>query len=41
MYNKENEAKVVAVLFNWKDEISESIISEQFTGIEEYVSGEF
>lgn len=41
VYYKENEAKVVAVLFNPEDETPQSIIVDQITGIEDYVSGEF
>jgi deoxyribonuclease V len=41
VYYKENEAKVVAVLFNCEDETPQSIIIDQITGIEDYVSGEF
>ncbi len=41
VYYKENEAKVVAVLFNSEDETPQSIIIDQITGIEDYISGEF
>jgi deoxyribonuclease V len=41
VYYKENEAKVVAVLFNPEDETPQSIVIDQITGIEDYVSGEF
>jgi deoxyribonuclease V len=41
VYYKENEAKVVAVLFNWEDETPQSIVIDHITGIEDYVSGEF
>lgn len=41
VYYKENEAKVVAVLFNCDDETPQSIIIDTKTSIENYVSGEF
>jgi len=41
VYYKENDAKIVGVLFNWKDEMPQNTIIEQITGIEDYVSGEF
>lgn len=41
VYYKENIAKVVAVLFNCEDETPQSIIIDQITGIEDYISGEF
>lgn len=41
VYYNENEAKVVAFLFNPEDEIPQSIVIDQITGIENYVSGEF
>ncbi|UFH35075.1 endonuclease V [Flavobacterium acetivorans] len=41
VYYKENEAKVVAVVFNSEDETPQSIVIDQITGIEDYVSGEF
>ena len=41
VYYKENEAKVVAVLFNCEDENPQSIIIDEIIGIENYVSGEF
>ncbi|HEY6142185.1 MAG TPA: endonuclease V [Flavobacterium sp.] len=41
VYYKENEAKVVAVLFNWENETPQSIVIDEIRGIEDYVSGEF
>lgn len=41
VYYKENEAKVVAVLFNSEDETPQSVVIDQIIGIEDYVSGEF
>ncbi|WP_026715321.1 endonuclease V [Flavobacterium daejeonense] len=41
VYYKEKDAKVVAVLFNPEDETPQSIVIDQISGIEDYVSGEF
>ena len=41
VYYKEKDAKVVAVLFNCEDETPQSIVVDEITGIEDYVSGEF
>lgn len=41
VYYIEDKAKAVGVLFNWDDEQPAQIITEYFTGIEEYIPGEF
>ncbi|AYL94657.1 endonuclease V [Mucilaginibacter celer] len=41
VYYIEDRAKAVGVLFNWDDEQPHQIITEYFTGIEEYIPGEF
>jgi len=41
VYYKENEAKVVAALFNWKDETPQNTIIDQITDIKDYIPGEF
>ncbi len=41
VYYKENEAKVIAVLFNAEDETPQRVVVNQVMGIESYVSGKF
>jgi deoxyribonuclease V len=41
VYYIDDRAKAVGVLFNWNDEQPAQIITEYFTGIEEYIPGEF
>ncbi|MEO3406500.1 endonuclease V [Mucilaginibacter sp. CAU 1740] len=41
VYYMEDRAKAVGVLFNWPNEQPVQIVTEYFTGIEEYISGEF
>lgn len=41
VYYIEDKAKAVGVLFNWDDKQPAKIITEHFTGVEEYIPGEF
>jgi deoxyribonuclease V len=41
VYYIEDKAKAVGILFNWNDEQPAQIITAHFTGIAEYIPGEF